>query len=299
MKNFSLKIVVLLVIGFLTTSLVVTTLEEPLHGVGAVDPVKVKQGFEIVTKGYMTLEDGSRTGKQSKYFTCIDCHNTVKEFEDISKDNATDRLAYMKEKNLPYVPGSTLYGIVNRKTWYNDDYEKKYGSLVTSSRDTLKNAIQLCATVCSQGRALDEKEMDAILHYLWSIAYSKEDLQAAKGQPVEGFRAHFVETLSTDQRKLGVGGDSENGKYIYENACLHCHDREFGPATFKLDNSLLTLRMLKRHFNDFTDLSIYQIIRHGTYPIPSNKAYMPLFTKEKMSDEQIEDLAAYIVEGSK
>ena len=295
-----LSIIFLFSLLFILSSWIIVELTNPpLHHVEKIDPIKVKQGFEIVTKGFTTDENGKKTKRQSKHFTCIDCHNTKAEFDDLSIDNAENRLTYCKENNLPFLPGSSLYGIVNRTSWYNDDYIKKYGDLVTDSRDTLRNAIQLCATVCSQGRALEDWEMDAMLHYLWSISLTNKDIKNATSGVVKGYQAHFLETLPLPQRKLGLQGNMENGKYIYDNSCLQCHDRKYGPAKFKLDNSKLTFKMLARHFNDFSDKSIYQIIRHGTYPEPSNKPYMPLFTKEKMSDSQIEDLAKYILESSK
>jgi mono/diheme cytochrome c family protein len=39
---------------------------------------------------------------------------------------------------------------------------------------------------------------------------------------------------------------------------------------------------------------LYQIVRYGTYAKTGRKQYMPLYTKEKMSDEQLNDLVAYI-----
>ena len=300
MKKSVFFLFVSIVILFISISwIALRAPEPPLHSVGQLDPVLVKQGRQLVTQGYITNEDGRKGEVQSKYFVCIDCHTTSKEFDDLSKDNAVDRLVYGKANKLPYLPGSSFYGIVNRVSWYNDDYLLKYGKLVESSRDTLVNAIQLCATVCSQGRALDEKEMQAVLHYFWSIAYTREDIETAKFKQVLAYRAHFSKTLPISDRKFGEGGSIENGEYIYDYSCLQCHDRKFGAAKFKLDHSKLTFRMLKRHFNDFDDKSIYQIIRHGTTPEVSNKAYMPLFTKEKMTDAQIEDLAAYILAKSK
>ena len=86
------------------------------------------------------------------------------------------RIKYGKEKGIPYLPASTFYGMYNKTSWYNGDYAKKYGSLVAPTRDTLINAIQLCAIQCSQGRLLDHWEVRSVLHYMKSIALQVKDL---------------------------------------------------------------------------------------------------------------------------
>ena len=40
-----------------------------------------------------------------------------------------------------------MYGTVNKVSWYNGDYFKKYGALVKPANQSLKEAIHLCATV--------------------------------------------------------------------------------------------------------------------------------------------------------
>ena len=40
--------------------------------------------------------------------------------------------------------------------------------------------------------------------------------------------------------------------------------------------------------------SIYEITRTGTQPKKVKKTYMPLYTYEKLTDKQLEDLAAYL-----
>ena len=93
-------------------------------------------------------------GKQSKHFVCTSCHNIQKEDPDLSIADPQARLEYARDMELPYLPGTTLYGAVNRTSFYNGDYEKKYGDLVKPARNNLREAIQLCAVECSQGRAL-------------------------------------------------------------------------------------------------------------------------------------------------
>jgi mono/diheme cytochrome c family protein len=52
--------------------------------------------------------------------------------------------------------------------------------------------------------------------------------------------------------------------------------------------------MFWRNIKKYSDKSLYQIVRHGTYSKTGRKQYMPLYTEEKMSDEQLNDLVAYI-----
>lgn len=49
-----------------------------------------------------------------------------------------------------------------------------------------------------------------------------------------------------------------------------------------------------KHIPENTDLSIYQIIRKGTYAEYGHKEYMPHYTLEKMSDQQIEHLREFL-----
>ena len=38
------------------------------------------------------------------------------------------------------------------------------------------------------------------------------------------------------------------------------------------------------------------MVRHGTHPAPGHREYMPHYTKERMTDQQVEDLERYILE---
>ena len=225
------------------------------------------------------------------------------------------------------MPGSTLYGITNRTSWFNGDHEKKYGKeLIDPARHDLKNAIQLCSKECSVGRELTEPEMGAVLHFLNSIELklndlnlSDEELQqiSATGQTEEqkaaniklikskylqGYPATFVDEIPKKERKMGKEGDLENGKWIYEKSCLHCHspnktvtDRTlFGSGENQKD-----FRWLASYFKKSNGGSIYWIIRHGTASKDHIPQYMPIYSKEKLSNSQIEDLAAYILAESK
>jgi mono/diheme cytochrome c family protein len=286
--------------------------------------VFAERGEELVTIGITSNPKGGKTTKQSRHFVCTSCHNIQKEDPDLSKADPQARLEYVTEKGLPFLQGSTLYGAVNRTSFYNGDYEKKYGELVIPARNDLREAIQLCAVECSQGRRLEPWELESILAYLWTIDLQLGDLQLSdretaivkKALETETGRQETIDLLKSkylqgspatfgippEDRKVGYTGieegHPENGKLIYENSCLHCHENE-RYSFFNLDDSKASFQFLEKHFPKYTKHSVYQVTRYGTPPIPGKKAYMPNYTEEKMTDQQTEDLRAYIEQQAK
>lgn len=282
--------------------------------------VSVEAGRKLVTMGVADKPEGGTTARQSIHFVCTSCHNIEKEDPDLSKADPVARLTYASEKGLPFLPGTTLYGVVNRKTFYNGDYEKKYGDLVSPARHDLRGAIALCATECAQGRELTDWEMESILAYLWTIGIKVGDLslnkdelasiqaaQAGKGDKAAAIKllqAQFLDyspaTFLTPppDRKAGYGepGNASRGKLVYEQSCLHCHgERRY--SFFNLDASDYTRKFMARHFPRYTRYSSYQVLRYGTSPSAGKRAYMPHYTQERMNNQQVEDLRAYLEEG--
>lgn len=252
--------------------------------------------------------------QQSVHFVCTSCHNTEKEFADLRNTDPQKRLEYARENDLPFLPGSPLYGVVNRSSFYNGDYEIKYGDLVKPARNNLREAIQLCAVECSQGRELKFWEIESVLSYLWTLELKMEDLNipvqdygkftkktddsAGLIEEIKSYYhtdspAHFV--APPENRKTGYGliGDPSNGEDIYKLSCLHCHgDQRY--SFLDLNDGRLSRKLLGKHFPRFSYYSSYQVIRYGAPPHPGKRAYMPQFTSEKMSDQQVEDLRAYL-----
>lgn len=280
------------------------------------DNILANVGEELVTKGKANYKE--HKGKRiSSYFQCTDCHSLTKDAKSLNDVTPEDRLAYSKENNMPFYPGSTLFGIYNRTSFYNDDYDKKYGDLVYDARDSLGNAIQLCAEYCASGRLLEEWELNALLHYfkreeltLSDLDLKPEDYQhiiqsmesgdkkeesisILKQKYPTAFNATFTGTLDESKRGYGAEGDPEKGALLYETSCLHCHHN--ARVTYlDLDKDVLSAQYLWNNKEGYDDESIYQVIRWGTYPITGRKQYMPLYTEERMTDQQIEDLMAYI-----
>lgn len=282
-----------------------------------IDGVSAQVGEDIIKLGSSKRKGLKNAKRQSKHFVCTSCHNIEREDPDLANPNPEARLKYTSENGLPFLQATSLYGIVNRTSYYNDDYYKKYGDLVTPARNNLREAIQLCAIECSQGRALDEWEMESVLAYLWTIDLKMADLQFSneekstiqnaidggekndelvqliKSKYAQKSAAHFVD--APPDRKLGTGleGNPLNGQLIYENSCMHCHYKK-KYSFLNLDKSSLSFKYLDNKAASYSRYSIYQVTRYGTDPKNWKKAYMPHYPIEKMSDQQLADLRAYI-----
>jgi len=281
--------------------------------------VSVERGRELVLEGRTTKPGGGKTRRVSAYFECTACHNIVAETEHPADLDPAQRLLYAQEHDLPYLPGSPLYGIVSRTNFYNGDYEKKYGDLVENARNDLRGAIQLCATECSQGRPLEDWEMESVLAYLWTIDIPMSELQLSKDQKqkvkeqlsqnkiapeaisilqskyVIAYPATFVDPPKDRVAGNGWEGDVERGKLFYTQSCLHCHGNA-RYSLFELDTTVFTLRQLANRMPTYHEESVYQVSRYGTSPLLGKGAYMPNYTLEKMSEQQLADLRAYIMQ---
>lgn len=267
--------------------------------------VSAEVGNTLFHEGFAQKPGGGKTKIQSKHFVCTSCHNVVKEDPDLRVSDPQARLEYVAEHDLPFLQGTTMYGAVNRDSYYNGDYYKKYGDLVQPARHDIRGAIQLCAQECAQGRALADWELESILAYLWTLELRLEDvglrMSEADKMNAEQIKATYLSgspatfTPPPPDRKAGSGliGNANNGKLLYDHSCLHCHYE--GQYSFlHLDDSKLSFKHLYRHMDDYTRHSIYQVIRWGV-PVKSGKAsYMPQYPQEKMSDQQLADLRAYI-----
>lgn len=287
---------------------------KPFHFIEMANADSARMGEEMVKYG--RLLDGSNK-RISKFFVCTDCHNLQLESADPADESPEAVLEYGMQHNVPFLPASTFYGMYNKRQWYNDDYFKKYGDLVKPTRDTLANAIQLCATQCSQGRELEKWEIRTILHYYKSLELKITDLEfdqtelnnfarllaGDKKKALKALKAKFNEVnhahFGTGEIPVveGYTPNLKNGKYIFNKGCLHCHDTQRGITNFTLSDDKLSLNFLNRKKNKHNNLAVPHITRYGTYAFSGRKQYMPLYSYEKMSDKQMLDLLAYIASG--
>ncbi|MBC6995376.1 c-type cytochrome [Lewinella lacunae] len=278
-----------------------------------------RKGREIVLEGRTTDAKGRRTDFVSKYYSCTSCHNIEREDPDLRFSDPEARLPYVKAKGIPFLQGSTFRGIVNRESWYNDDYVRKYGAdKIGRAHGDLREAIQLCAVECSQGRPMEAWEIDAVLAYFWTLQFTLDDLglgptdleKLNQGLAVPEQRdslrqwlrsfyaqqspAHFYDSPPSKQDGYpGLSGNPSRGKDLYELSCLHCHQAG-GVSHYPLGNDQLSFRHLNKMIPKDSHFSLYQIIAYGTYAIPGHRPYMPHYPAERMSKQQVEDLRAYI-----
>ncbi len=277
---------------------------------------QVLMGKQLVLEGRTVGPDGKRTRYVSKHYMCTTCHNTQREDPDLSVSEPETRLDYVKTKGIPFLQGTTFKGIVNRESWYNDDYVKKYGEeIVGKAHKNLRESIQLCAVECAQGRAMKAWEIDAVLAYFWTLEYNLADLDLSpeewesinekaidneakikllKSKYLQKSPAHFFQSAADKKEGYpGLEGNPDIGKDIYELSCLHCH-QQGGVSHYVLDSKALSFKDLAKSIPKNSHFSLYQIIAYGTYAIPGHKPYMPHFPAERMSKQQVEDLRAYI-----
>lgn len=278
----------------------------------------IRRGKELIFNGRTDDPKGGTSKYISVYYMCTNCHNTVIEDPDLAVADPVARLNYAKEKQIPFLQGTTFYGITNRESWYNDDYYKKYGDLVKPAATDLGEAVQLCGRECSQGRPLEEWEEQAILAYYTTIGYTLADLGYSESE-AQAFNAQitdksdksaliasiksrymhkspatFIEPpYSNYWEGLRGSGNAENGQLIYELSCQACH-KSYGVSDVVFGDSRQDFRQLSRWF-DKNDWWLFQVVRHGTHPAPGHRPYMPHYTAERMTDQQVEDLRAFIL----
>ena len=284
-----------------------------------IDTVKVRIGHQLVYRGKATLTDGKDSKRISRHFVCTNCHNQQREDPNLSQPNPEDRLAYVEEHGLPFLQGTTFYGLVNRSSYFNDDYQKKYGRLAEEAKQDLAAATQLCATECSSGRLLEAWELEAIMHYYWSLQLKMGDLQLNEKEwrkvrmlsAGEMSRHEVVALLKSKYSPTshahftdGPGdleggypdvnpGRADQGEKIFRLSCQSCHSKQ-GASMLVLNSNLRTFKRLSKHFTRDTRLNGYKLVRHGTRPNFFFHRYMPLYPLERMSNQQVEDLKAYI-----
>ena len=278
--------------------------------------VSAEVGEQLFKEGFTQKPKGGKTKIQSKHFVCTSCHNTDKEDPDLRVSDPQARLLYTAKNDMPFLQGTTMYGAISRETYYNDDYDKKYGELVKPARHDVRGAIQLCAVECAQGRALKDWELESIVDYLWSIDLKVSDLDLTqadlatiedgdvadsekitliKSKYLQGSPAHFIPPPVDRSAGVGLEGNAENGKLIYDGSCLHCH-YEQRYSFLHLDDSKLSFKHLKKKAPTYHRHSLYQVTRWGVPTKSGKRSYMPQYPVEKLSDQQLADLMAYITE---
>lgn len=296
---------------------------QPAHKLQQTSPEMVETGRQLVFTGKANNPGSGIPGERiSHYFYCTDCHNTVREDPDLANlGDPAAKLAYAREHDIPLLQATTFAGIVNRESWYNGDYAKKYklSLAVRAARSDLKKAIELCSRECSQGRDPEGWEMNAMLAYFWSLqwtigdlGYTATDLSELKRRAINpDEHASLIGEIKSryalaspatfgsipEDPKAGYPTDREPdleaGQAIFELSCLHCHGAD-GASEHYFGDKPDVWESLDRKFGTPSEKSVYGYLRLGTHPEKDKHPYMPNYTKERLSDTQIEDLRAYI-----
>ncbi|MDF1814567.1 MAG: protein kinase [Verrucomicrobiales bacterium] len=287
------------------------------------DDTLIETGRTLVTKGQLRDKSGAATPRLSPYFTCADCHNSVREEPDLRSISDPDvKLRYAIENDIPLLQATTFAGMVNRESWYNDDYAKKYrfSPRVRAARNYLKAAIELCCSECAQGRRPELWEMEALLAYFWSLQWKLGDLDITNeiladwkrravvdtdhSELVTEIKSHYAlqspatfgepPTDAKEGFSIDTTPDPQTGKQVFVQSCLHCHDPAEGAAEHYFRDNEESRRELARKFRSNAKKSVYGHIRLGTHPEEGQRLYMPNYTLERLSDYQIESLRAYL-----
>lgn len=295
--------------------------ERPRHWIEPTDQ-RIRQGREIVQQGRTTTDDGKRSRRASPGYLCTDCHQLIREDPDLRVADPDARLDYAVANDMTFLPGTTLWGVVNRTSWFNEDYARKYGSLVEPTHHSLREATRLCAAECSQGRPLEDWELDAILAYLWTIQITLGDLdlstqeldllaravgdeslhEQGRASLRSGYLqyapAHLRDAPADRAAGYGLTGDPARGAELFRRSCLTCHDRNETPVrgSAPFHDSKASIGRLWANRAGQGKASFYQTVTYGTRPFAVPIVYMPFFTKERLSDQQMDDLRAWFAQ---
>lgn len=268
----------------------------------------------------------------SEFYKCTHCHNHLREDRILSKQDPEERFAMILEQPakslapgaldapLRLQPGTTMWGAVNRESFYNDSYAVYHRLKVRDhlmNPENLEDSTQVCCTYCSVGRLAEEWEILAMLTYFWSLEVKLADLDLPTGaaaaiaavlqapanerDPIQVANARKTlrqlyltragdeytgvpKDLKSDSQgpyadKAQFKGDAAIGKKLYAVACDHCHGE--GKPNESSGGDLI------RNLSKF-----HTILAHGTQQ--DKEAYMPMFSRQRLSRQQIADIQAYL-----
>lgn len=284
-----------------------------------------EKGKQLLETGTTVDFEGRQAPKLSNKFVCTTCHTIEREHFSAVTIDPQQRLLYSDSMHLPFLPGAPLYGVVNRILFFNDDFQTKYkgdvGALFRKAHvGGLREAIQTCNQTFAQGRVLKDWEVESILAYFWTMELrigdlKLEPLDLAKIQLAletdkdnaravnllrryynELYPSHLTPPMDPEKRRKTspVLNSFTNGWRVYRWSCLHCHqNRRY--SKFKLDVTEKSFVTLKKHFDDGSRQSMYDVIRFHEGS-KGNHTGMPLYTSERMSDQQIQDLRFFIIQ---
>lgn len=267
----------------------------------------------------------------SKFYRCTHCHNNQREDVVLTIQDPEARAELIERQpaatSANAVPlflatGTTLWGAVNRESFYNDSFQIYHALTVPGDREmdptSLEDATQVCCRYCSIGRFAEPWELASLLAYFWDLEVRINDLDLPADvekvvlttlQPGEattgdvkkqkqmraflrrlyllkaGDRGTAPPTIENDGAaavypdELQFAGDAKIGQRLFHAACERCHT---DPKICDINGRILIED--EPHF--------HKILSKGTQQ--DDVPYMPMFTAERLSRQQIADIAAWL-----
>lgn len=263
----------------------------------------------------------------SEFYQCAHCHNAQREDPALTQQDPEARWAWIATPSKtvaasakpPFLAsGTTMWGVVNRESFYNDAYELYHSLTVDGDREmdptSLEDAVQVCCTYCSVGRLGEPWEILSLLTYFWDLEVRVADLDLppdvetavlatlqdknAANEQIETtkrfLRRQFlrragdvctVPPMFDGQKqgpypdKLVFEGDAKIGKALYESACALCHGE--GKPNERSGVDLVV--DIKR---------FHTVLSFGTSR--DDQPYMPMFTAQRLSRQQAADIQTHL-----
>ena len=282
------------------------------------DKALLEQGRSLVENGY-AIRKGGKSSKIAK-IPCAACHTQQADYHNLRNFDPEAKLRYADTANMPFLPGSTMYGMVNRAMFFNNDLMKHYkgpkADMLPRAHYNLREAISTCNQVFAGGRKLKDWEQEAILMHLWTkelkmgeLNLSEEHMKKVKyavknnhsnARAVNLLRLYYPEVYPAhlsgpadeiERRMVSpVVSNFYIGRILYERSCLHCHENK-KYSKFKLDYKQKTFKKLRKNFEGNPNCSIYEAHRVG----PGQKwKGDPFYTEEHLTNAQLKDLRYFI-----
>jgi thiosulfate dehydrogenase len=197
----------------------------------------------------------SRSGLNT--FSCATCHADT-------DPPADDRL----------LPGASLVGVVAR--------ERFWGGQVLG----LEDAVNVCVVDFLRGQPLDPDSDQARALYEYLVSITPDD------SPSTIVPMTVVENITA----ITLPGDVGRGSALYRRACGNCHGAIHTGAGQILRPEVLLPEVANDYVTLFPGtppgLVFTEVIRHGRYF--NIGGAMPFYTVERLSDQDVADILAYL-----
>jgi mono/diheme cytochrome c family protein len=237
------------------------------------DKPTAKKATPSLTQANSNMPELAKRGKEIFYNeeygeTGLSCANCHADFDDIKFPDGKIR------------PGHSILGAHKRK-------EVWYGRI--KGRENIQKSAAgagLCAILYLQIEgakdpisAIPPDDAKALMAYYEYVSRGDEpEILNAKAIALPWEKNKEEKLRKYALRILTVRGNPDNGKNVYESACAQCHSEDIaiGPPFHKIKAS-------NRH--------IIEMIRGGSH---DPEGFMPFFSLDKLTDQQVADVLAYI-----